>query len=692
MDVGSRRKSAGPRIGGVMAGSVWESRMKLDEFKGGIKVFNGEQDCCSSNNNNNNNNDNDDDNSVGNDEESAPTTTSSTTASNDLSGAIFPVVPMDKKANLRTKQSPPAPTGGKRKTWKSENLEGSPFQIARQRSEMSKNLDEQCKEELSVSSDGTTKRSPLLKKTRSESIKDLSVSVDGIEKKTLPTRAMKSKSSSSQKVSGEITNTGSDAIDKSSVQFLRKVKSESVNKVPDDSCNGNAKNNSLQLVKAKSESSKAFEESSNGIQHNSVVKPQKLGDDESENNIKESNEGIEKNCKVFDISEEEKVITSNAVLLEVKKSPTKTEAIEYHHDEHDLDDEFEEASDEKIEVEIEKKSLVVKEICIAEQKPNQIVVEDKKLLHSNETPSIGLKKKQSSPPQPSLIRVHPSPTKTKSIPLSNGYQRIPRTHGKLQSFVDLVMWKDVSKSAFVFGIGTFFIISSSYTKDLNISLISVFSYLGLAYLAAIFLFRSFISRGSIDSDESSMGYVVGEEEAIWLIKLFLPYVNEFLLKLKALFSGDPATTMKMAVLLFVLARCGNSITIWKMAKLSFFGVFTVPKICSSYSPHLTAYGTFWIRRFGDAWESCSHKKAVAFAIFTLVWNLSSIIARIWAVFMLFVAFRYYKNSLIREGWVEEDKEEEEVVDTSRQAQNRGPVQRPRRRPITLDTGKQKKSF
>lgn len=41
-------------------------------------------------------------------------------------------------------------------------------------------------------------------------------------------------------------------------------------------------------------------------------------------------------------------------------------------------------------------------------------------------------------------------------------------------------------------------------------------------------------------------------------------------------------------------------------------------------------GTFWIQRFRDAWDSCSHKKAVAFAIFTLVWNLSSIVARIWA--------------------------------------------------------------
>jgi hypothetical protein len=39
---------------------------------------------------------------------------------------------------------------------------------------------------------------------------------------------------------------------------------------------------------------------------------------------------------------------------------------------------------------------------------------------------------------------------------------------------------------------------------------------------------------------------------------------------------------------------------------------------------------FWIRRFRDAWDSCTHKKAVALGIFGLVWNLSSVVARIWA--------------------------------------------------------------
>lgn len=52
----------------------------------------------------------------------------------------------------------------------------------------------------------------------------------------------------------------------------------------------------------------------------------------------------------------------------------------------------------------------------------------------------------------------------------------------------------------------------------------------------------------MDIDESS--YVVGEEEAVWLLKLVLPSLNEFLLKVRALFTGDPGTTMKVISFFF----------------------------------------------------------------------------------------------------------------------------------------------
>ncbi|KAI3446757.1 hypothetical protein Pfo_003422 [Paulownia fortunei] len=645
MDLGgSRRRGSAPK-----AGSVWESRMKLDEVKGGIKVF------IATNENS---------------EENTQNICSSTSSTSTVNKTE---VQMDKKLNdVRPKQSPVG-VSGKRKTWKSESSEGSPVQIARQRSELSKNLDEQCKE-LSVSADGIKKSPVPIKKTRSVSSQKGTTadqSSDGNEKNAIQSRKVKSDST-------EVTNDGKSEGNSE----LRKVKSEP-SKNLDESCDGNLKNsNSLQLVKAKTVvQRKVIYENIKNSDDKKVVDESNKDLEGSIGRIDKSPVGVKKSrsdedCKEFGVCEE-KAITSN--VGQIKTAPSDDDFV-------DGDEEEQEEEEEDKEIEVEKKSLDIKEITVQEQKTKKIVIEEKKVRQSNERPvPISPIVKKQPPPAVNHARFHPSPTKTK--PSSDHFHGIPRTNSRLQSFVDLVMWRDVSKSAFVFGIGTFAIISSSYTKDLNISFISVLSYLGLVYLAAIFLFRSLISRGSMEMDDSNQDCVVGEEEAIWVVKLVLPYVNEFLLKLRALFSGDPATTMKLAVLLFILARCGSSITIWKMARLGFIGVFTVPKVCSTYSSQLTAYGTFWIRRFGDAWESCSHKKAVGFAIFTLVWNLSSVVARIWAVFMLFAAFKYYQQSLITEGWANEEATSTE--NSSWQEQSIG-GQRSGRRSTLAEMRKQKK--
>ncbi|KAL6599156.1 hypothetical protein ACP70R_046020 [Stipagrostis hirtigluma subsp. patula] len=76
-------------------------------------------------------------------------------------------------------------------------------------------------------------------------------------------------------------------------------------------------------------------------------------------------------------------------------------------------------------------------------------------------------------------------------------------------------------------------------------------------------------------------------------------------------------------------------------------------------------GRFWLERFRDAWESCSHKKAVVAAVFTLVWNVSSTVARVWAVFMLVVAMKCYQQRMVEFGWsstVEEGAQEADGED------------------------------
>ncbi|RAL37728.1 hypothetical protein DM860_000422 [Cuscuta australis] len=363
-------------------------------------------------------------------------------------------------------------------------------------------------------------------------------------------------------------------------------------------------------------------EEEKGILVKSVVKDTNFEENDNSNNGIALVGKIE-NAKANGIGEtrsecEEKVITP-IVDLALLKSPHKVET-------ENLEEE---------EEEIEMKEMGVSE----DQKPEEIVTDEKKKMM--------MMKMCNSP-----LSENGNPRFT---PAENSHS-ISSPQCRLQSLVDLVMWRDASKSAFIFGFGTFIIISSSFSQELQFSFISMVSYLSLLYLVVVFLYKSLAPKREGIVEGEKRGNVVGEEEAIRLLKLILPYVNHFLFKIKVLFSGDPATTMKMGVVLFVLAQCGTNLTFSKMAKLGFFGVFILPKIASSYSPHLTAYGKFWGRRYRDTWESCRHKKAVAFGFFALLWNLSSFSARLWAAFMLYVAFRYYQQEFKgREGWDSEVK-------------------------------------
>ncbi|XP_078171353.1 reticulon family protein isoform X3 [Carex rostrata] len=283
------------------------------------------------------------------------------------------------------------------------------------------------------------------------------------------------------------------------------------------------------------------------------------------------------------------------------------------------------------------------------------------------------------------------------VPYEEVHRATYRNYNRMQNMVDLVMWRDVSKSAFVFGLGTFMLVSSSYAKDFNFSLVAAISYMGLTYLGLIFTYKTILQRGAnIEADEGrDQGYIlVGEEEAIWLLRLLLPYINEALLRLRGLFSGDPATTMKLALLLFAMARCGSFLNIWTLAKLVFFGVFTIPKICSSYSTHLARYAKFWVERFRDGWEACTHKKAVAAALFTLFWNISSTTARVWAVFMLVVAFKYYQQRMAEE-WNEQDEVEvdemQENPKKANQAQGNGFHHRQKSGPVSFEVNRERRT-
>ncbi|KAK7388359.1 hypothetical protein VNO78_23175 [Psophocarpus tetragonolobus] len=596
MDVSRRR--VGVRYS-VAAGSVWESRMKSDEFGGGVKVFCGEP--------------------------------SAEDGGNGFGGTRLKRVQMGGVVATR-----------KRKTWKSETSQGldnNQIQIARGKSE-------QCKD-LNVSSH-SIKKSPIqIRKMKNEGSKEMgaSVSADKLEGSPIHNRRKRS----------EVGESG-----ERNVGHLRKNKSNPVKTASANHSVGDG--NAIQLRKDKSELNHVLDESRNEIDGSGRVV------------IDNGKNAIDENCKDFGVCQE-KVISSgsdNAGFMKRSLGHVDGDS-DYEEDE---EEELKATDNERVDIEMEKGSFDVKEISLPESEvvnePERKVVdlpEQQKIVTEPEPKKIvstkrQFHKKNERPVSVPLVVKSSSPIRKQSTiyqnsiadssPKAEEYSSFPQTQNNLQSLVGFIMWRDIPRTAFIFGIGTFTIVSSSYAKETNLSLISVMSYIGLVYLVVIFLYRSLICcRGVTDVEDTK--YVLGEEEAIWVLKLILPYLNEFLSKLRGMFSGDPGTTMKLAVLLFVLARYGNSITIWKIAKFGFFGVFTLPKICSLYSAQLTAFANFWIRPFGDAWDSCSHKKAVALGIFGLVWNFSSVVARIWSVFVLFVAFRYYQQRyLVAEEWLEDE--------------------------------------
>ena len=343
MDVVKRRVGTGS----VVAGSVWETRMKIDEVKGGIKVFNGED---------------------GNEE-----------GGGGGGGGGVHVYRRVRKADV-----------GKRKTWNSENFDKSPIQIAKEKP------DEPVRE-LSVSSDGIKKSPIQTRKTRSELSKELTVSVDGLERSPIPARKGRSAESGNdtekssaqlRKVKSETNRVNNESgIEKSPGQ-LRKTKSE-INKVADKSSTGIEKP-PARIGKAKIESNKVSDESMEVV--DGSVDAIEKDSDEVVDEIEKSSVAIEKagsdetskesgGCKEEAKSTPEAQVNDDNDVADNAVNEEEAEEQEEEDEEDDGDGEEEEEDEEEIEVEIEENSLDdIKEISIPEQKPKQVVQEEKRVL------------------------------------------------------------------------------------------------------------------------------------------------------------------------------------------------------------------------------------------------------------------------------------------------------------------------
>lgn len=240
------------------------------------------------------------------------------------------------------------------------------------------------------------------------------------------------------------------------------------------------------------------------------------------------------------------------------------------------------------------------------------------------------------PPYFASITAHHSKTRA-----TTAEARASESFDWMQVTVDIFTWTNVPRSALSFGVGCSCILWNSLVQDTRYSAINVSAHLGLLCLAAAF-FKSTFVNGSTSSSSSSIPTIT-EADALKLIRLFLPTINALLRKSAELFSGEPTVTLKVAVVLWLLAQAGYRMGLWTLARFAYFALFIAPKCYLSYREQIheqggAAAGKF-LHLFWTIWDSCGHKKAILFAALALAWNLSSLSTLMFGGFICLVTLR-----------------------------------------------------
>ncbi|OIW08353.1 hypothetical protein TanjilG_03029 [Lupinus angustifolius] len=214
-----------------------------------------------------------------------------------------------------------------------------------------------------------------------------------------------------------------------------------------------------------------------------------------------------------------------------------------------------------------------------------------------------------------------------------------------QLVTDLIMWKDVSRSTLWFGFGSLSILSSCFTKGLHFSIFSAISQLAFLFLGVSFLSNSLSQRTQVEK----RGFAkLKEDDILRFAKLILPALNFAISKTRALFSGEPSMTLKVAPFVILGAEYGHLITIWRLCAVGFFVSFSVPRLYSSYSDQINQRAERFKLRLLDTWSACTHKKIVVASALVTFWNLSTIRTRFFTAFILLVILRCFRQHVVQQ--------------------------------------------
>ncbi|XP_047051661.1 reticulon-like protein B17 [Lolium rigidum] len=230
----------------------------------------------------------------------------------------------------------------------------------------------------------------------------------------------------------------------------------------------------------------------------------------------------------------------------------------------------------------------------------------------------------------------PTASRTRGKPSSNAEQS--DWEGLWERVIELVMWKNVGRSAFWFGSGSMIFCSSSFSTDIEFSPIKILCNFGVVTLGLAFFKDSITQR---QNTEPVRKFQLTEEDVLRVAQAVLPIANSLVSMARVIFSGDPSMTLKVLPILLFGAKYGHLLTLWRLLAIGFFGSFTLPRLYSCYSSHIREKVEGLNARILNAWKSCPRKKLVAAAAAITFWNVVSVKTRVMAAFISVATLRYY---------------------------------------------------
>ncbi|CAN6272445.1 unnamed protein product [Urochloa humidicola] len=222
--------------------------------------------------------------------------------------------------------------------------------------------------------------------------------------------------------------------------------------------------------------------------------------------------------------------------------------------------------------------------------------------------------------------------------------------GLWERIVELVMWRNVAKSALWFGVGSMFFVSCSFSREITFSPISALCHLGVMILGLAF-FKDSVPQQRPQMDRGR-SFQLTEEDVLRASRAVLPIANSMISTAQVIFSGEPSMTLKVLPVLLFGAKYGSLITVWRLLAAGFFTGFTVPRLYSCYSSQIHKRVEILRDRALESWKSCPRKKLVAAAAVTMFWNMFSVKTRVMAAFVSLVILRYnqkYRKADINPG-------------------------------------------